>query len=186
MSGHTIGIFLHIAGALGISAALALEWTGLRQIRSTILPEQVRAWMGIFKSANRLSIISMLVTVLTGIYMMFAAWGTPPWIIVSLGSVALMIVLAIVPTGPRMAAIGRVLTAEKRPVSQTLYSLVSHPLLWISIQTRVAIFLGILLLMIAKLDWVGSLIVMGVTIILGLASVLPLLRGERAQKGLAD
>lgn len=185
MDGHAIGMFLHIAGALGISAALGLEWTGLRQIRSTIPPEQVRAWIGIFKSANRLSIVSMLVTVLTGIYMMLTEWGTLPWIIVSLGSVVLMIVLAMA-TGPRIAAIGRVLAAEKRPASQTLHSLASHPLLWISIQTRVAIFLSILFIMIAKPEWGGALISTGVAIILGLASVLPLLRGERVQEGLAD
>lgn len=185
MSGHSIGMFLHIAGALGISAALSLEWAGLRQFQSAISHEQVRAWLGIFKSAKRLFFVSMLVTVLTGIYMM-TVWGTPAWIIVSLGSLVLMMISAIALTNPRMAAIERVLAAEKRPVSQTLPSLASHPLLWISIQTRVAIFLSILLLMIAKLDWGGSLIITGVAIILGLASALPLFRGERAQERLAD
>ena len=186
MDGHSIGMFLHIAGALGISAALGLEWTGLRQIRSTILPEQVHAWIGIFKSANKVLFVSMLMNVLTGIYMIVTEWGAVAWIIVSLGSLVLMMVLAMMLTRPRVAAIERALATEKRPVSQTLHSLASHPLLWISIQTRVAVFLGILFLMIAKPEWGGSLITSGIAIVFGIASVLPLLRREQAQERLAD
>jgi hypothetical protein len=185
MSGHSIGMFLHIAGALGMSAVLALEWTGLWQIRSAVLPEQVRPWFGTFRIANRVLLVSMLLNVLTGIYMMLTEWGPEAWIIASLGSVVLMIAFAIALTRPRMAAIGQALATEKRPVSQTLHSLASHPLLWISIQTRVALLLGILLLMIAKPEWGGTLITTGVAIVLGIASALPVFRRERTQQGLA-
>lgn len=185
MTGHSIGMFLHIAGALGISAMLALEWTGLWQIRSAILPEQVRSWLGTFRNANRVLFVSMLTNVLTGIYMMLTEWGPEAWIIVSLGSIVLMPVLAMALTRPRMAAIGQTLAAEKRSVSQTLHSLASHPLLWISIQTRVALLLGTLLLMITKPDWGGALITAGVAIVLGIASALPVFLRERTQQGLA-
>jgi hypothetical protein len=85
-----------------------------------------------------------------------------------------------------MAAIGRALVAEKVPLSQTFHSLANHPLLWISLQTRVAIALGIIFLKIAKPDWVGSLITIGIAIVLGAASVLPMLRRERAQAASAN
>jgi len=187
MTGHAIGMFLHIAGALGISAALALEWAGLRQIRSAILPEQVRAWIGTLKGANRVLFVSMLANVLTGLFMMVTEWGPEAWIVVSLGSLVLMIVLAMALTRPRMASIGQAALAnEKRPTSQTFHNLAGYPLLWISIQTRVAVFLGILYLMIAKPEWVGSLITTGVAIVLGIATALPMPRRERAQEGPAD
>ena len=96
------------------------------------------------------------------------------------------IALAQVVTAPRMAAIGRALAAEKVPLSQTFHSLANHPLLWISIQTRVAIALGIVFLKIAKPDLGGSLITIGIAIVLGAASVLPLLRRERAQAASAN
>ncbi len=185
MTGHAIGMFLHIAGGLGMSAALGLEWAGLWQIRVSLLPEQVRAWLGIFKAASRLLFVSMLVNVLTGMYMMVTEWGPVSWLIVSLGSIVLMIVLARALTGPRMAAIGQALVSEKRPTSQTFHNLASHPLLWISIQTRVAILLSILLLMLTQPKWGGALITVGVAIIIGIVSALPQLRRERAQKGLA-
>ncbi len=186
MSNYSIVLFLHIVGALGFFVVLGLEWIGLWQLRSAILPEEVRVWMGIFKSTNPLGFVSMLTTVITGLYMMLTVWRGVAWILVVLGSLVLEIVLFVVLTGPRMAAIGQTLAAEKRPVSQTFHSLANHPLLWISVQTRVAIVLGIVFLKIAKPGLGGSLLTIGVAIVLGLASALPVLRRERAQEALAD
>lgn len=181
-----IALFLHIVGALGVCLALGLEWTGLWQIRTAMLPEQVRAWMGIFKGVRKVGFISMMTTVITGIYMIATYWGGKSWLIVTMGSLILVIVLAQVLTAPRMAAIGRALATEKAPVSQTFHKLVTNPILWISIQTRVAIVLGIILLKIAKPDLGGSLLTIGAAIVLGIASVLPMLRPVQAHEASTD
>jgi F0F1-type ATP synthase assembly protein I len=55
----------------------------------------------------------------------------------------------------------------------------------ISIQTRAAIA-RIIFLKIAKPDWGGSLVTIGVAIVLGVASAFSMVRRERAQEGLAD
>ncbi len=186
MSSYSIALFLHIVGALGLFVALGLEWTGLWQIRSAMTLEQVRTGMGILKSIRRVGFASMLTTVISGFYMTATVWGGAAWIIVTLAALALVIVLSVALTGPRMAAIGRALAAEKGQVSKTFHSLASHPLLWISIQTRVAIALGIIFLKTAKPDLGGSLLTICVAIVLGLASALPMPRRERAQEGPAD
>jgi hypothetical protein len=186
MNAYSIALFLHIVGAVGFFVALGLEWTGLWQIRSATTPQQVRGWMMILKSVRKVGFVSMLTTVMTGIYLMATVWGGEAWIIVTVGSLVLVIALAQVVTAPRMAAIGRALATEKVPLSQTFYSLTNHPLLWISIQTRAAITLGIIFLKIVKPDLVGSLITIGVAIVLGLASALPMPRRERVQEGQAD
>lgn len=186
MDYYSIALFLHVVGALGFFVALGLEWTGLWQIRSATTSEQVRAWMRISKSARRLGIASMLTILVSGFYMMATVWGGVAWIIVTLGALVLVIVLSVALTGPRMAAIGRALATEKGPVSKTFHSLANHPLLWISIQTRVAIALGIVFLKTVKPDLGGSLLTIGVAIVLGLASALPMPRRERAQEGSAD
>ena len=186
MNDYSITLFLHIVGALGFFVALGLEWTGLLQIRSATLPEQVRAWMGILKSARGVGFVSMLTTVISGIYMMVKVWGGVAWIFVSLGALALVIVLSVALTGPRMAAIGRALAAEKVPLSQAFYSLANHPLLWISIQTRVAIALGIVFLMTVKPGLGGSLLTIGVATLLGLALSMPMKRREQVQERPAD
>ena len=186
MNSFSIALFLHIVGALGVFVALSLEWTGLRRIRSAILPEQVRPWMEILRSTNKLGFPSMLTTVITGIYMVLNGVGLVPWILVVLGALFLMIVLSLVLTKPRMVAIGRALASEKRPLSQAFHNLVNHPVLWISIQTRVAIALGIIFLKIATPDLGGSLLTIGVAIVIGIVSVLPMLRPVRSHEALAD
>jgi hypothetical protein len=186
MDDNSIALFLHIVGALGLFVALGLEWTGLWQIRSALASEQVRTWMGILKSVRKVGFASMLTTVVTGIYMMVTDWGGVAWIFVTLGSLVLMIVLSLVLTGPRMAAIGQALATEKGAVSKTFHNLANRPLLWISIQTRVAIALGIVFLKTAKPDLGGSLLTIGVAIILGLASTFPMPRRERLQEGSTD
>ncbi len=185
MSNYAIALFLHIVGALGFFMVLGLEWIGLSQIQSTTRSEEVRAILRTVKSANRLGFVSMPTTIITGIYMVLTVWGGVAWILVVLGALVLEIVLFVSFTGPRMAAIERALATEKGPVSQTFRNLVNHPILSISVQTRVAIVLGIVFLKIAKPDMGRSLLTIGVAIALGLASALPVLRRERAHEALA-
>lgn len=182
MNIYSIALFLHIVGALVFFSALGLEWTGLRQIRGAAFPEQVRAWMGILKSTRGLGFASMLTTVITGLYMMATVWGWMAWLVVVIGALILVIALSLRLSGPRMMAIGRALAAEKGSLTPDFRSLANHPLLWASIQTRMAITLGIVFLKIAKPDLSGSLLTICVAIALGLASTLPMPRRERAQE----
>ena len=85
-----------------------------------------------------------------------------------------------------MAAIGQALIAGKGTLPANFHNLASQPLLWISIQTRVALALGIVFLKTAKPDLSGSLLTIGVAIVIGLASTLPVVRPERPREELAD
>jgi len=62
----------------------------------------------------------------------------------------------------------------------------NDPLLWISIQTRMAIVFGIVFLKITKPDVVGSLLTIGIAIIVGIVSALPVTRVGRTQERTAD
>src|SRR5512140_1140129 len=92
----SIALFIHILGALGFFVALGLEWTGLSQVQSATQPQQVHPWMAVLGRSRRLGFVSMLVTVITGFYMMATAVGPAPWLLVTLGSLVLLIVLAVV------------------------------------------------------------------------------------------
>jgi hypothetical protein len=183
MSIYSIALFLHISGVLGIAMALGLEWTGLREIQRARTDDQIRGWLAILKGVRSVGFVSMLTTVITGIYMMVTVWGSVGWVGVSLAALVLIIVLSLTFTGPRMTAIGRALLTAKPPVLDTIHNLASHPLLWISIQTRLAVVLGIMFLKTARPDWSGSLVSIGVAIIVGIASALPAVRREHAPAG---
>ncbi len=186
MDPSAIGLFLHIVGGLGLFVSLGLEWTGLAQLRSATLPEQVSTWLSIFKSSHKVSVVSMLTLVLTGLWSMAEEWGITAWIVVALAALVLMIALSVVLTNPRMKAIEQALAVEKKPVSQSFRNLAGQPLLWISIQTRAAIALGIVLVMTSKPDLVLSLLIIGGAIVVGLASAIPVLRRVRVHAVSAD
>jgi len=181
MNDYSIALFLHVVGALGFFVALGLEWTSLRHLRRATTIEQVREWMRVPGEMGRVGMIAMLTLLAAGFYMMATVWGGVAWLIVALGALVVLVVLAMALSRPRMAAIGRALTAENGPVSASLHDLLHHPLLWISLQTRVAIALGIVFLMTLKPDLSGSLLAIVIAAILGLASALAMLRRERAQ-----
>lgn len=185
MEEHAIGLFIHIVGGIGMCVALGIEWVSLWQLRSAILPEQVRTSMVTIKSAFKVGFISMLMNVLVGLYMIWIEWGFVAWITISLVAFVLIIVLNVAVTRPRMAAIGHTLVAEKGALAKAYHSQANHPLLWISLQSRVAIVLGITFLMIAKPDLTISLLTLGISIAFGLASAFPFLRRVRAQEELA-
>jgi hypothetical protein len=186
MSIFSIALFLHIVGALGVSVALGLEWIVLSQIRRSTVPQQIRAILGLVKSTTRFGFISMLATVITGAYMVLAAVGWVPWILVVIGALMLAMVLAKALTAPRMAAIGHALATEKGPVSQTFHNLLNDPVLWVSLQTRVAIVLGIIFLKIVTPNLGGSLLTIAIAVVIGIASALPMSRRARAQEASTD
>jgi hypothetical protein len=186
MNTYSIALFFHIVGALGFFVALGLEWAGLRQIRNATTTEQVRAGMRLSGSTRRLGMASMLTILVFGFYMAAVAWGGPAWIVVTLAVIVVLIALSVALTGPRMAALGRALAMEKGPLSPNLHQLANNPLLWISIQTRVAVALGIVFLMTVKPGWAGSLLTIGVATLLGLAAALPMPRREGVQEGSTD
>lgn len=176
MNDYSIALFLHIAGTLMFFVALGLEWTGLKQIGSAASPELVRAWMRISKSTRGIGIASMLAILISGFYMTARVWGFRGWIIVTLGALVLGVVLSLALTGPRMKAVGQAMAAQGKPGTPGIQSLANHPLLWISIQVRVAIALGIILLKIAKPDLGGSLLTIGVAILVGITAAYPAFR----------
>jgi hypothetical protein len=124
----------------------------------------------------------MLTLLVSGFAMMAIARSIGAWMIVAFWSLILLSILAVTLSFQRMRAIKRAMTTLAGVISPTLHQLLCHPLLWIAIQTRVAIALGIVFLMTIKPDLSGSLLSIGVATVLGLVSALPVLGRERAQE----
>src|SRR5512138_2200598 len=180
MNALSLVLFLHISGALGMAAAIGLEGLGLQQVRQATMPALAGAGLRIMGSTRKLGFPSMLVAIITGLYMMATGGGPTPWLYTTLGAVVLLILLTAA-SGPRVAAIGRGLARETAPLSGSFHSLANHPLLSLSLYMRIAIILGIVFLKTVKPDLGGSLLAMGVAILLGLASAFPVARGSQTR-----
>ena len=170
---YPIALFLHVVGALGLFMALGLEWTGVLHLRRAATAEQVREWAAIVARLRWVYAPSFAALLLTGFYMTAAAWTEAGWVGVALAALLLIAALGMVLTGRRMAPIGRALAAEHGPLSSNLRQRLRDPLLWTSIQTRMAVALGVVFLMTVKPDLGGALLTTGAALLLGLVSTVP-------------
>src|SRR5262245_3349971 len=184
MNYYLIAKFIHIVSALGFFIALGVEWLSLWNARNATTSEQVRERLRISSGAQRLGPLSMLMLLISGFYMMAIARIGSAWLIVAFGALVLLVVLALTLTRRQIAAIQKALTVEKGAVSPFLHNLLHNSLLWLSIRMRVSIALGILFLMTVKPNLSGSLLTIGIAIILGLAFSLRLRDRERTQEKL--
>jgi hypothetical protein len=173
MTFYSVALFLHIAGALGLFAAVGLEWTSLLHLRRAATAEQAREWLSVVAGLRRVYPAAFVIILLSGFYMTATAWGGTGWIGVALGTLLLLAAVGATLTGLRMPAIGRAVALETGPLSPALRHRLRDPLLWTSVQTRAALVLGIVFLMSVKPDLGGGLLTTGVAAVLGLASALP-------------
>ena len=177
---YSVALFVHILGALGLFMALGLEWAGLRQLRRAATAEQARAWLSAVAVLPRLYAPAAIAILLSGLYMVATAWSwTAGWPGVALAALVLLAAFGAALTGPRMASIGRA-AVEIGPVSPALRQRLRDPILWTSIQTRVAIAVGIVFLMTVKPALGGALLAIGVAALLGLAATIPAWGRDRA------
>jgi len=67
--------FLHVAGALGAAAALALEAAGFVGLRRATVADEARVWLRTSRWVAMVGVPSVLLMLASGIYMSFTRWG---------------------------------------------------------------------------------------------------------------
>ncbi|HEX6033855.1 MAG TPA: DUF2269 family protein [Anaerolineales bacterium] len=180
MNYYLIAKFVHIVGALGMFVVLGVEWLSLWNLRHARSGRHVHEWLRVTRGIQRLGGASMVAILVSGFYMMAVARIGASWLIVSFWSLILTGLFAGIATKRPMRKIQASLEANPGEMSPSLSGLLRQPLLWIVMQTRVGALLGVVFLMTAKPDLFGSLLTMGIAVVLGFASALLSLRGEEA------
>src|SRR5881628_1236049 len=173
MSLYALAVFLHIVGALGLFAALGLEWAGLLNLRRAGSAGQAQEWARLLASVRKVAGPAVLTILVTGIYMMATRWGGQGWIGVGLGGLVLIAALGGALTGRRSAAIARSAAGEAAAISVSLRQQLHDPVLLLSVWLRTALGLGVVFVMSLKPDAAGALTAMGVALVLGLAAGFP-------------
>ena len=173
MTFYPFALFLHIVGALGLFIGLGLEWTSLWYMRRAFTAGQANPWLHIFTLLRWIYPISWAAILLPGFYMTATVRSGGAWLGIAFAAIFLVLLLGMAISGRRLAAIRPTLAAESGRLSPDLRQRLSDPLLWASIQTRLAIALGIIFLMTVKPGLSGSLLTIGLAAILGLISAWP-------------
>jgi hypothetical protein len=127
MSMYSIAVFLHIMGALGIFAAIGLDWAGLSNLRRATDTAQVREWVRLLAAPRTVGGPAALLVLVSGIYMSATRWGPQGWILVALGGMVVTAALGGAIGGRRIPAIIRALPAESGPVSIMLRGHLDDP-----------------------------------------------------------
>ncbi|HLW01457.1 MAG TPA: DUF2269 family protein [Ktedonobacterales bacterium] len=172
---YTLALFAHIVGVLGIFVGISFGWVNILRLRRAQTIAQVRAETSLTGVQQRLFPIAALVLLLAGIYMTVTTWGWgTPWILLSLAALIVMGVLGGAVSGRRLTTIRKAAAEDaSSAISPELQRLIADPVLLISIQTALLIGLGVVFLMTMKPDWTGSLITLGVAVVLGVVSAQP-------------
>jgi ABC-type bacteriocin/lantibiotic exporter with double-glycine peptidase domain len=184
MSIYNIALFLHVSGAIGYFVGMGTWLFGFAAMRRAQRVEQVRALTNLTGRLGPLAGISVLLILATGLYMAITAWGfRTGWIPVALVSLILIAPLGTAFIEPRRRAIARLAQeATDGPLPQSLQQRIHDPILGTALQTVTILLLGIVFLMTNKPEFVGSLIVMAVALVLGLASGLLFSRATRTRQ----
>jgi hypothetical protein len=188
MTFYSAVLFVHVVSALGVFAALSLEAVGLVHLRRATTANEARLWIAFAPGLPALAIGALVLLLLSGILMtaQMAGWMLA-WPRVAMGALILIGPLGAI-TGRRMRAI-RAACAANKPNESDLLGKLRDPFLKFSMNIRIALVLGIVLLMTAKPELRESLGVVASSVFLGFVSTVfwrrdsasPIARAESRQ-----
>jgi len=190
MSIYTIVLFVHIIGAIGYFLSIGTWLFILVGLRRAQRVEHVRALIKLNDLSGPFGAGSAVVLLIAGLYLALTAWSLlTGWILVALISLILMVPTTAALIAPRRSAIVKQLAREAPggELSRALERHIDDPVLATVCTTVLTLLLGLVFLMTTKPNLVGSLIVMVVALLLGLAAGVLISRMRRApQRGMVD
>jgi len=190
MSIYSIILFVHVIGAIGYFLGIGTQLFVLVGLRRAQRVEHVRALIQLNDLSGPVSGISVLLLLAAGLYLAITAWSLlTSWILVALISLILMVPTSAALIAPRRSAIVKQLAREAPggELSEALERHLDDPVLATVCTTVAALLLGLIFLMTTKPNLVGSLIVMVVALLLGLAAGVLVSRMKRApEPGMGD
>lgn len=165
MTLYSLVLFAHVVSVLALFACLSMETLSLFHLGRASTLSEIRPWIEPVPGLSAIALGSLLVILGSGIYLTIRMSGfSLAWIDVAMGALFVMAPLG-AGTGRRMRHI-RSLSASSQANQPRVLKLLLQPYLKISLATRIAVFLGIVLLMTAKPDLTASLAVVGVSLVL--------------------
>ena len=181
MNLYSITLFVHIISAIANFFGNGTLLLGMSALRRTKRVEQVRTIAALMAITGRIFPLTLVLLVATGLLLSAIAWGVQGWDGVALLSFLLIVApIGVIVVSRRLGAIvSMAQEAPDGPLPVALDAHIQDPVLGTAVQIITALLLGIVFLMTTKPTLIGSILVMTIAVILGLASGLPLARARR-------
>ena len=159
-------LFAHVAATIGIFAALTIEWVGLKHLSQATSYEQAREWARLWRLLAPLGIPSVLVVLLSGIYMAttLGVWNFA-WTRVAFPTLVIVAIAARV-AEPRRRRLMSAIATNTGPLPPSFLRDLKQPLFLASLRLRAALLLGLVFEMTVRPD-PGGAVVMGGFVLAG-------------------
>jgi hypothetical protein len=187
MTAYSLVLFAHVLGAIGYCISIGAWLLVLVGLRRAQRVEEARALMRVNDLSGPIGAASALLLLIAGLYLALTQWSLlAGWILVALISLLVMLPTVAALIAPRRSAIVKQLAQEapSGEISPALQAHLRDPILLAVVQTVAALLLGLTYLMTTKPDLLGSIIVMLVALLVGVAlSLLVVRAGQQGGKG---
>lgn len=176
MTTYTLTLFLHLVGVIGAFIGVGIWLFVAAALRRARHVAQVRALAGLVRPSGTLAVASILILAAAGLYMALTVWSWhTEWIAVATASFLLLAPFGTLLLDPRLRAIAKLAgEVPDGPLPAALAARTRDPVLGTGLHIYIAVLLGIVFLMSNKPPLVTSLLVMGIAVLLGLISGVPL------------
>lgn len=171
MTTYSLVLFIHVVSTIGLFVALALEGGVLARIRSAQTIEQERFFLRVFDQLRIIYIPSLLGILVGGLYLAASFGGWPSWITSSLAATLAIMLIGGIITGRKMSRLKKMPSGDEAASLEAVSAQAKSKPLLISYGVRAGLALGIVFLMTAKPELVGSLVALGAGTFTGLIGV---------------
>jgi hypothetical protein len=169
MTIYSVVLFIHVVSAIVLFVALAAEGAIEFRIRSAQSVQQARFFIRAFQRLRIIAIPSFLGILLGGLYLASKWGGGTLWIPFALGATLLIMLIGGLVTGRRIAHLKKALPSIENDGSiDALSGLANDNAILLSYGLRMGLGLGIVFLMTAKPDLLGSLCALATGCVVGL------------------
>ena len=175
MNNHTLALFLHFVGLVGLFVGYGLEWIVSALLRRATNTDQLRAWLRVYRTSLPISGPGLLVLIFSGWYLASLSGAMKQgWVSATFLAILLALGIGFVFILPRVRAIRRAMPEGSGGLPANVTALLHAPALPTLIRVRGFLALGIVYLMTVKpeslsvsLEILAGAIVLGVLISVG-------------------
>lgn len=180
---YHLALFVHIGGVALLFVAIGAEALAVWGVGRAQTASEARLWLRSAHGPEKLFPLGGALILIAGLYMAITVWQGTPWVVVGLiGLIAFSVGGAVI-NGGRLKALEQAASAGDGAISDALRRERANPTLRISLWTMSVAAVGIVYMMVAKPDWIGSIAALVIAVLIG--AVAGLLAGQHGGAALA-
>src|SRR5262249_36780292 len=155
---YTIALFIHMLGLVALFGGFVVLQQGGMRFRRSITWQEARNWLGFLRTVPGMLTGGMVLLLASGLYMTREQWGfRTPWVVVSIGGLAVTLPAAYAVVARRLALIHRDLAGHEGAISEEARPILQDAPLWSWVFGMNGSALGVLWLMSVKPGWTASI-----------------------------